>query len=154
MTTMRIAGLVGKASTASSRRTGVPASALLALLLLTAVPGCGHSHEATIVSPAGRIGKLRLDSSTAADVRRAAGVPSFAGEVQGYPFRVVGYACQGRSLRGEGFDLGGDRSGHTWCRTVYFVDRRTHRLAGLWTDREPRTSQACPVRKAHDGLEG
>jgi hypothetical protein len=155
MTTMRIAGLVGKASTASSRRTGVPASALLALLVLAAAPGCGHSHEATVVSPAGRIGKLLVDSSTAADVRRVAGVPSFAGETQGFPYHALGYACQSR---GDGFDLGGDRSSRTWCQTIYFVDRRTRKLAGFWTDspafRTDKGARPGMSEAAADRLEG
>ena len=150
---------MGKALTASSRRTGVLASALLAPLLLLTAAGCGHSHGATVVSPAGRIGKLRIDSSTAADVRRVDGVPSVAGAVQGYfPYRVLGYACKGRSLHGQGFDLGGDRSGHTWCRTVYFVDRRTRRLAGFWTDspafRTAKGARPGMSEVAADRLEG
>src|SRR5690348_15417310 len=125
MTTMRIAGLAGKASTASSRRIAARVSVLLALLLLGVAPGCGHSRGPTVVSAVGRIGKLRVGLSTAADIRRAAGAPSFAGEAEGYsPYHALGYSCQ---RRGPGFDLGGDR-----CRTVYFVDRRTHRLAGFW----------------------
>jgi hypothetical protein len=135
MTTMRIARLAGKGSRASSRRTGARPSALLALLLLAAAPGCGHSHAPTTVSATGRIGKLRIGSSTAADVRQEAGAPSFAGEAQGYgPYHALGYSCSGRGGRGQGFDVGGDASARTWCRTIYFVDRRTHRLAGFWTD--------------------
>jgi hypothetical protein len=107
-----------------------------------------------VVSPAGRIGKLRVDWSTAADVRRAAGAPSFAGGAQGYsPYRALGYSCQRQNEHGEGFDLGGRR-----CRTIYFVDRQTHRLAGFWTDslafRTDKGARPGMREAAADRLEG
>jgi hypothetical protein len=82
-----------------------------------------------VVSPRGRIGSLRIDGSTAADVRRIAGAPAFTGK--GAPaasggsivpsYGALGYACSRRAQQIR-------------CRTVYFVDARTGRLAGFWTD--------------------
>ena len=101
-----------------------------AAALATAGAGCGHSRGGgTVVSPSGRVGRLRIDRSTAADVRRIAGAPAFTGK--GAPalsggsivpsYEALGYACS-------------QRSQHLRCRTVYFVDARTGRLAGFWTD--------------------
>ena len=124
-----------------------------AAALALAGAGCGHSRAGTVVSPTGRIGSLRIDRSTAADVRRIAGAPAFTGK--GAPamsggsivssYQALGYACSRRSQ-------------HTRCRTVYFVDARTGRLAGFWTDspgfRTDKGSRPGMRERVADRLEG
>jgi hypothetical protein len=121
--------------------------------LALAAAGCGHSRAGTVVSASGRVGKLRIDRSTAADVRRLAGAPAFRGK--GAPamsggsivpsYQALGYACSRRSQ-------------YIRCGTVYFVDARTGRLAGFWTDspgfRTDRGSRPGMREDVADRLEG
>jgi hypothetical protein len=95
--------------------------------------------EGTVVSTRGRIGRLRLDVSTAADIRSALGTPPFAGTGSpsrgfGRPYRALGYECSRRRSATFALDPGGARPAHRWCRTVYFLAASTGRLAGFWTD--------------------
>jgi hypothetical protein len=94
-----------------------------------------------VVSPAGRVGGLRIDQSTPADIRRVAGVPAFAGRGRTNAlfagvlpwYEAIGYTCS-RARESLGFDPGGAHPTHTRCRTVYFVNPRTGKFAGFWTD--------------------
>jgi hypothetical protein len=104
----------------------------------------------TVLSPAGRVGVLRIDKSTAADIRRFAGKPAFSGSgataANFAPFLprydALGYACSRRRSDRHGLDPGGARAARIWCRTVYFVNPKTGKFAGFWTDsREFRTKK-------------
>ena len=134
-----------------------PGAAALAPVVAIAVAGCswgpGHptrgDHSGRplggggsgIVSPAGRVGGLRIDRSTPADVRRFAGPPAFAGRgttsanfADILPsYEALGYGCSRQRTRSLGLDPGGARPTHTWCRTVYFVNPKTGKLGGFWT---------------------
>jgi hypothetical protein len=91
------------------------------------------------VSPTGRVGGLRMDKSTPADIRRFAGAPAFSGRGATSAnfsdlvprYTALGYAC---SRQQAGFDPGGARPAHLSCRTVYFVNPKTGKLAGFWTN--------------------
>jgi len=102
--------------------------------------GISLASGARVVSAAGRIGPLRVDRSRAGAIRRYAGTPMFAGS--GRPgsgmglrsFKALGYRCAPRRADGRGINPGGVRKTHVWCRTVFFLNARTGRLAGFWTD--------------------
>src|SRR5438876_152950 len=91
--------------------------AALAIVVAIAVTGCswGPDHPTRsdqsrrplggggsgIVTPAGRVGDLRIDKSTPADIRRFAGAPAFAGTGAPYAsfadvlssYEALGYGC-------------------------------------------------------------
>jgi hypothetical protein len=100
------------------------------------------SRPAVVVSAIGRIGPLRLDSSTSTDIRRYIGAPMFAGT--GAPaanlrplatsFVAFGYQCSRRWADTRGINPGGVRATHVWCQTVYFLSAKTGKLDGFWTD--------------------
>src|SRR2546423_15715650 len=101
------------------------------MLVLPAL-GCGSAHErpAAVLTQTGRIGPLRMDVSTGADVIAFAGRPDAErpGRYSGAaPYRALGYDCSKK--RGYGWALG-DR---TWCKTVVLVHPRTGRLGELYT---------------------
>jgi len=95
----------------------------------------------TSLNADGYVGPLRLDHSSAADIRRFAGAPefdgtgSFATTLAGYPatYLALGYGCSA-TLASAGRDPGGDRPAHLYCHTVYYLSPRTHALAAVWTD--------------------
>jgi hypothetical protein len=123
-----------------------------------------------VVSPAGRVGKLQIelqvDKSTSADVRRFAGTPEFAGTgttsanfADILPsYEALGYWCSRQRTQGLGLDPGGARPKHMWCRTVYFVNPKTGKFAGLWTDsttfRTAKGSRPGMRQEEADRLEG
>jgi hypothetical protein len=79
------------------------------------------------ISVSGRIGTLRLNASTPANVVRHWGPPDYThtGNIFGpsspYPdYTLLGYGC---SLRG----------GATFCATNFWISRRTHRLESFST---------------------
>jgi hypothetical protein len=49
-------------------------------------------------------------------------------------FEAFGYGCSRRWADTKGINPGGTRPTHVWCRTVYFVNLKTLRFAGFWTD--------------------
>jgi hypothetical protein len=115
------------------------------------------------VSPAGRVGALRIDRSTTADIRRFAGAPGFAGK--GEPeanfaasYETLGYGCSRRRTLSLGLDPGGTSPRHLWCRTVYFVNSKTGKFAGFWTDstafRTVKGSRPGMRQEKADRLEG
>jgi hypothetical protein len=119
-----------------------------------------------VVSAAGRVGELRIDESTPADIRRSAGAPAFAGRGEASAnfvdilpwYEALAYACARNRSQGAGVDPGGARPTHTWCRTIYFVNPKTGRLAGFWTAsskfRTVKGSRAGMPQKEADRLEG
>jgi hypothetical protein len=103
----------------------------------TAASRSASSRAANAVSATGLIGALRVDRSLSAEIRRFAGPPSFQGlgrTTLGPAFKALGYDCSRRWADTKGINPGGMRVTHVWCRTVYFVNLRTHRLASFWTD--------------------
>jgi hypothetical protein len=100
-----------------------------------------NPNRATVVSPEGRIGKLRVDVSTRADIRRLAGAPNFIGEgatshgsFEPPRYEILGYVCSRSRERGRGLDPGGGQPAHLFCRTVYFINAKTGKLVSFWTD--------------------
>jgi hypothetical protein len=105
--------------------------------------GGGHAFGGSgVVAATGQVGELRVDQSTPADIRRFAGAPTFAGTgttnanfASVLPsYTALGYACSRRRSQRFGFDPGGAHATHIWCRTIYFVNPRTGKFAGFWTD--------------------
>jgi hypothetical protein len=102
------------------------------MLVLPAL-GCGSAHErpAAVLTQTGRIGPLRMDVSTGADVIAFAGRPDAErpGRYSGAaPYRALGYDCSKKRDYGWALD---DR---TWCKTVFFVNQRTGRLGNFYTE--------------------
>jgi hypothetical protein len=98
------------------------------------------------VSPAGSIASLRIGRSTIRGIRGQIGTPDYVGRGQasanlGLTYQAVAYACS-RRAGGTGLDPGGARPSHRRCRTVFFLDAKTGKLAGFWTDsRQFQTSK-------------
>jgi hypothetical protein len=97
-----------------------------------------NTGDTWTVSPAGRIADLWIGRSTIRGIRRQIGTPDYVGRGKasanfGQVYQAVAYAC---SLRagGTGLDPGGAHPSHRRCRTVFFLDPKTGKLAGLWTD--------------------
>lgn len=99
--------------------------------------GASTNTDSGVVTATGFVGALRVDRSTASDIRRLAGPPSFAGTGRttlGPAFEAFGYSCSRRWVKTQGINPGGERRTHVWCRTVYFVRLTTRKLASFWTD--------------------
>ena len=120
-----------------------------------------------VLSPRGRVGELRIDESRRADIRRFAGSPGFTGRGRAAAnfsgtvaawYEAFGYACSRRRSHTHGLDPGGARPAHVWCRTIYFVNPRTGKLAGFWTDsiefRTNKGSRPGMRQDVADRLEG
>lgn len=73
-------------------------------------------------------------------------------------YEALGYGCSRERSRGLGFDPGGAHATHMWCRTVYFVNPKTGKFAGFWTDstgfRTVKGSRPGMRQKEADRLEG
>lgn len=108
-------------------------------------------RQDAIVSPAGIVGDLQIDRSTEASIRTFAGTPAFSGEGSfetasaGYPkrYRVLAFDCTGQ--HDNGLDPGAYRPTHLYCRSVYYLNPSTHRLAAFWTN-SPRFRTAAGTR--------
>jgi hypothetical protein len=121
------------------------------LMLIVVATGCGSAHGA-VISQTGRIGPLRLDRSTRADVIAFAGRPD--AERRGaegigpgaQAFRALGYDCSDKS-NDDAFGLAYPPNGHAgpFCRTVFWINRRTGRLGDFYTT-SPRYSESHGVR--------
>jgi hypothetical protein len=110
--------------------------ALAVGLLLTAT-ACGSPRH-VVISQDGRIGPLRMDRSTRADVISLAGKPDAERkgvEYDSTPYVAIGYGCSA-SLGDDAFPLleipGKGRVGPD-CRTVFWINRRTSRLGDFYT---------------------
>ena len=108
--------------------------AVLALAVLAVAAGCGSSttSSAWTVDPDGRIGPLRIDASTDADVRRFAGKPDKV-EREVMPrirAHTLIYRC-GRK-----------------CETDYSINDKTGRLSDYWTG----SSRFETKRGSHVGM--
>jgi hypothetical protein len=117
--------------------------AVVLAIVLPAV-GCSSSHAlpAAVLSQSGRIGPLRMDVSTRADVIAFMGHPD--AERQGRysmfaPYRALGYECSKKP------DYGFPLARSTSCKTVFFVNRRTRRLGNFYTE-SSRFSERHGVR--------
>ena len=115
--------------------------AALAAVVLVFGSACGGSnasiHGGSGVVTAGRIGTLRIDVSNRADIVRFAGRPKVDvvdhTSWPGVPkYRALGYSCEDGDI--DGNTDTGPRSGHLFCRTVYYVNSRTHHLVAFVTD--------------------
>jgi hypothetical protein len=97
-----------------------------------ALAGCG-SGSTHVVRATGQIGPLHVDRSDSAAVVAFAGKPDatrVGTEGGGYrPYRALGYDCERKEFDG-GWPL--VRRG-PWCRTVFFLDKRTGKLETFYT---------------------
>jgi hypothetical protein len=119
---------------------GCPRALALALVLLSCA-ACG-SKQTVLVTPSGRVGPLRVDESSRADVIAFAGKPDSErrGRYDDGPrFDALGYGCKGRSAV--------DGEGGPQCETVFYLDAGRDRLAILDT-RDPRYTDG---RGVHPG---
>ena len=113
--------------------TRLAALAVAVLLVGSACGGAKLVHGGSgVVTPDGRIGPLQIDVSTRADVLAFAGRDGAAlivGKTQwpGVPeYHALGYGCPLET--GPGFF-----ATPKGCRTVYYINARTHRLAAFST---------------------
>lgn len=97
------------------------------------------------VNANGNVGRLRIDHSTAAEVKAFAGHPEYARAGAFRPliqdfgtFMALGYGC--KRVRSSGIPTlkynrktGVPRDSHVDCITIYFINRRTQTLAGFKT---------------------
>ena len=110
------------------------------LALSAAAAAAAPSGGAGVVAATGAIGPLRVDVSTRAAIVAFAGSPaaavtgSFEASFAGYPkhFLALGYGCS--RTRHVGPDPGAYEPAHVYCRTIYYLNPQTSRLAGFWTD--------------------
>ena len=113
-------------------------AAVAALAVMVSACGGGAVKGGSgVVAPDGRIGSLRIDVSTYADVIAFAGKPdlitTFKTSWPGVPTsRAIGYSCAHFS--------GARRDPAGYCATVYYVNLRTHRLAAFESDSKAFTS--------------
>jgi hypothetical protein len=111
--------------------------AALAAVVLLACSACGGSgsaaHGGSGVVTAGRVGPLRVDVSTRAAIVAFAGKPDVTVTSRtpwpGVPrYRALAYSCSHTSRLADE-----DLPDHQFCRTIYYVNSRTRRLAAFYT---------------------
>jgi len=118
----------------------VNARALPVVLALVLLAGCGSGAArggSGTVTPDGRIGALRIDVSTAADVVRFAGQPDDTvtrrtGWPDVPPYHALGYGCSHEKK--PKYDPAAPLAPHVVCQSVYYINARTRRLAAFWSD--------------------
>src|SRR5207237_5550713 len=100
---------------------------------------------AGVVSASGTVGALRMDRSTPVQIEAFAGPPEYIGAGRFRPlihefgpFIAFGYGCghvRSGGIPTMSFDkkTGAPGDSHVACRTVYFVNQRSGRLAGFST---------------------
>ena len=87
------------------------------------------------IGPNGHVGSLQIDRSSLQDVIAFAGAPDSVGSGRVGPpyyyppFEALAYSCQDRYGPGR-FWTG---ASGVWCRTVFYIDDRTHKLAAFFT---------------------
>ena len=114
--------------------------ALPVVLAVALVAGCGSGGTrggGGTVTSGGRIGALRIDVSTVADVLRIAGRPDDTvtrrTDWPGVPpYHALGYGCSHEKK--PTYDPAAPLAPHVVCQSVYYVNTRTRRLAAFWTD--------------------
>jgi hypothetical protein len=133
--------------------------AALAAVVLLAGSACGASGASgpagdggSGVVTAGRIGPLRIDASTPAAIEAFAGKPDMTATGTRWPgapsYRAFGYGCSRANTAGA---LEGYLPGHVSCRTIYYVNSRTSRLAAFYTKSpEFRTTSGIHTGMAQD----
>jgi hypothetical protein len=135
---------------------------VLTMSIASAASGASapSARAGNTVSAGGSVGALLVDRSRPADIRRLAGPPAFQGRGRtalGPAFEALGYGCSRRWADTQGINPGGARPTHVWCRTVYFVNLSTHRLASFWSDspsfRTVNGSHPGMTQRVADGLE-
>jgi hypothetical protein len=106
---------------------------LLVSVAALALSGCSSGHRSAtrrvVVTASGRVGPLRMDQSTRADVVSFAGPPESErrGRYDSYPpFDALGYECRGKPATDSGGDPG--------CKTVFYLDTRSRRLELFYTE--------------------
>lgn len=116
--------------------------------------GCGSGHHSgsVVISQSGRIGALQMDRSTRADVIAFAGRPD--AERDGAEsigpgaqrFRALGYDCsEGAHDDAEGLVYPPNGHAGPFCRTVFWINRRTGKLGDFYTA-SARYSESHGVR--------
>lgn len=105
---------------------------LVGIAATAAFAGCGSgSHRAinaVLVTPTGRVGPLHVDASTRGDVISFAGKPESESRgqyVSSSPFDALGYGCNGKPAA--------TTVGEPGCKTVFYLDGKTGKLALLYT---------------------
>jgi hypothetical protein len=129
---------------------------LLAVAAATTAAGCDLTQlfpaipiaqrgGAGVVSAKGSVGRLRIDRSTPAEIEAFAGPPEYVGAgrfrplIREFPpFVAFGYECHHVLLGGiptmaVDKSTGAPGDSHVDCRTVYWVNSKTGRLAGFST---------------------
>ena len=121
---------------------------VVVLTLLGVAVACGSgrtSAGSAIVTVTGRIGPLHLDRSDRAAVIAFAGRPDAERRGQasgGYaPYEALGYGCGTRAASNATPIV----EGGLYCRTVFFINRRTGRLETFFTS-AARYSEGHGVR--------
>jgi hypothetical protein len=110
----------------------------LAASVVALAAGCGSGHRIVVVAP-GRVGPLRTDGSSAADVIAFAGRPDVdrRGSVDdGPPYRALGYECSRKrsdDLFPPVLETASARVHGPYCKTVFWINLRTRRLGEFYT---------------------
>jgi hypothetical protein len=135
------------------RRGGIPRRAILIGLSGLLLFACGNArarlgqthiaHSGPVhISPTGEIGPLHVAQSDRAEVIAFAGKPDAESRGRYFkepPFDALGYECAGNQATTQ--------RGAPKCRTVFYLDARTRRLALLYT-KDPRYQ----FRGSHAGM--
>jgi hypothetical protein len=119
-------------------------SSAAAFAALALAAGCGTKSTSHVISVSGRIGPLQVDRSDREDVIRFAGKPSVdrrgrMGNAGAY--RALGYDCTARNRLNTMPVL----EGGPYCRTAYFLERRTRKLVAFFTT-APAFSESHGIR--------
>jgi hypothetical protein len=106
---------------------------LVGVIGLVALAGCSSNHGSAsrrvVVTASGRIGPLHVDRSERADVISFFGRPESErrGRYVDYPpFDALGYGCNGKRVT--------DRAGTPRCKTIFYLDAHSGRLAILYSE--------------------
>lgn len=104
---------------------------VLAAVSAATLTGCFHSSgSGIVVSATGRIGPLRVDESDRDAVISFAGRPDSQSHGRSFStaplFDALGYGCGGK--------MATDKFGIPRCRTIFYFDSRSGKLAVLYTE--------------------
>jgi hypothetical protein len=102
----------------------------LAAAAAVTLAGCGTSGHTTLLSVDGRVGPLRVGSSSPADVVARFGRPDADVRTRtgaDHPYRLLAYDCSRARRRGAW------PVGRRFCRTVFFVDLRPPVVGDVYT---------------------